>query len=248
MTTDARNPERFALAIECSNPSARGADRGEVGLARMDDAGGLAFIGSVGLSQEARGSDGLVAAMNEVCSAHGADPSSIARVVVSIGPGGYTALRISVTVAKILARVNGCRVVAVPSAAVAAVGLLDESKGMGESVDSTSAVIALASKNKEAHCTRLINGELEVLGVIGAEGVAASGAGVVVGDGHLPREMVEAAQHAGMRVEGLSLTARSLLEASVGFGGCFGEIDPTELGVSYAREPDAVTQWRKLHG
>lgn len=239
MATETKNTTRYALAIECSNPSARGSDRGEVGLAKLNDTGGLEFVGSVGLSQDARGSDGLVSAIDELCKKHDVDSSQIARIVVSVGPGGYTALRISVTVAKVLARVIGCAVVPVESAAVAGMACLGDSSGV---------VIALASKNGKAHCTRLINGELEVLGVIDRHGIVSSGAGVLVGDEHLPREMVEAAEAAGIEVRRIDLSARACLEASVGYSGRFREIDAAELGVEYAREPDAVTQWRALHG
>lgn len=239
MATDATNTTRYALAIECSNPSARGSNRGEVGLAELNDTGGLEFLGSVGLSHEARGSDGLVSAIDELCKKHDVDSSQIARIVVSVGPGGYTALRISVTVAKMLARVIGCPVVPVESAAVAGVACLGESSGV---------VLALASKNGKAHCTRLINGKLEVLGVIDGQGVVSSGAGVLVGDEHLPEEMIESAVAAGIEVRQIELSARACLEASVGYSGRFGEIDAAGLGVEYAREPDAVTQWRALHG
>lgn len=239
MKEDEANTRRFVLGIECSNPSARGSNRGEVGLAELDEHGGLGYMGSVGLSQEARGSDGLVSAIDGLCTTHGVDSSRISRIVVSVGPGGYTALRISVTVAKMLARVIGCAVVPVPSAAVAGVDCLGEASGV---------VIALASKNGKAHCTRLMNGELEVLGVIDGQGVVSSGARVLVGDVHLPRGMVEAAGAAEIEVRQIELSARACLEASVGFGGRFGEIDASGLGVEYAREPDAVTQWRALHG
>lgn len=239
MNTDEENTRRYLLGIECSNPSARGSNRGEVGLAELNGTGELEFVGSVGLSQEARGSDGLVSAIDELCKKHDVDSSQIARIVVSVGPGGYTALRISVTVAKMLARVIGCAVVPVPSAAVAGVNLIGEESPV---------VIALASKNGKAHCTRLMNGELSLLGVIDGAGVVASGARAVVGDEHLPREMVVAAEAAGIEVRGIELTARACLEASVGYGGRFEEIDAAALGVAYAREPDAVTQWRALHG
>lgn len=239
MSTNTQTLKHYVLGIECSNPSARGLDRGEVGLGMLGAQGELEFVGSVGLSQEARGSDGLVAAIDELCTEHDIDSSQIARIVVSVGPGGYTALRISVTVAKVLARVIGCAVVPVSSAAVAGVACLGEASGV---------VIALASKNGKAHCTRLMNGELEVLGVIDGQGVVSSGARVLVGDAHLPSEMIEAAEAAGIEVRPIEFSARACLEASVGYSGRYGEIDASELGVEYAREPDAVTQWRALHG
>ncbi len=225
-------PAKHAIAIECSNPSSRGGSRGEVAIGKMV-ADGIEHIGSLGLSAEHRGSDGLMIAIDELCKAHGLAPRDIGRVVVSVGPGGYTALRVSVTIAKVLASVAGCQVVAVPTAAVA-----------GAALQGVDAVVALASKNSKAHCTRIVDGAMTVLGVVDGQAVAETGAGVLVGDSHLPEGMVGAAEHTGMEVRGIELTARACLEASVGIDA----IKPEELGVLYAREPDAVTQWRKLHG
>ena len=226
------NSVKYALGIECSNPSAGGSNRGEVGLAKIVGRG-IEFVGSFELSSEARGSDGLMSAVDALCGEHGIGPMDIGRVVVSVGPGGYTALRVSVTVAKVLGEVIGCRVVAVPTAAVAGVAL---DSGLG------GAVVALASKKGMAHCTRMVGGETVVVGVIGAEELVGLGAGVLVGDEFVPVGMVEAAQAAGMEVRVIELTARGCLEASVGIE----EISPSGLGVLYAREPDAVSQWRAL--
>ena len=232
MTGDSVNTTRYALGIECSNPSTRGPARGEVGLARITD-DGLEFVGSLGLSPEARGSDGLMSAIDELCATRGVVPGDIGRVVVSVGPGGYTALRVSVTIAKVLASVVGCRVVAVPTAAVAGVALIG-----------VDAVVALASKNGRAHCTRVVDGTMTVLGVVDGDAVAACGARVLVGDSFVPEGMIDAARSAGMEFRAIELTARACLEASAGIDA----IEPGKLGVLYAREPDAVTQWRKLHG
>jgi tRNA A37 threonylcarbamoyladenosine modification protein TsaB len=226
--------ERYAIAIECSNPNACVDGRGEVGLARIGDDGSLVCVGVGALPESMRGSDGIMSGIEEICGAHGVGKDQIGRVVVSIGPGGYTGLRVSVTLAKVLSMSLGCSVVGVPSAAVA---------GVSRDTDS-EAVIALASKNGKAHCTRVGDGEIQVIGVIGAEEVAGFGGGVLVADKHLPTEMREAAEGAGLVIEGLRLGAEACFKASAGFL----EQDPGTLAVMYAREPDAVTQWRALHG
>ena len=225
---------KYVLGIECSNPSVRGVNRGEVAIAKLRGDGGLGFIGSMGLSEDARGSDGLMGAVDALCCEHGVRPADIERIAVSVGPGGYTALRVSVTVAKMLSAAIGCGVVAVPTAAVAGVGLKCDD----------NAVVALASKNGKAHCTRVVDGGVTVLGVVDGAEVSGCGAEVLVGDEHVPAEMIEAAKTAGMEILGIELTGRACLEASVGLG----EIDRGLLTPLYAREPDAVTQWRALHG
>ena len=65
-----------------------------------------------------------------------------------------------------------------------------------------------------------------------------------MGDGFVPKELVEAASKSGMEFRTIELAGRACLEASVGME----EVAPEALGVLYAREPDAVTQWRALHG
>ncbi len=249
--TQKPHENKFVLGIECSNPSTRGENRGEVGLGKIGLDGTVECIAWRGLSSEARGSDGLMAAIDVLTREHGVGPVDIGRVVVSIGPGGYTALRVSVTVAKTLAMVMGCPLVGVPTAAVAAVNLVGLDGQGDEQGNGQGAVIALASKNGKAHCTLVVDGELEELGVIGADGVAGCGAGgvggggVFVGDEHVPAEIVEAAVGAGMEIRGIELTAFGCLRASGGYM-AVGVDEMERLGPLYAREPDAVTQWRAL--
>lgn len=229
--------DRYAIAIECSNPGACADGRGEVGLARIQSDGSLACVGVLPLDESMRGSDGIMSGIDALCSEHGIGKEQIARVVVSVGPGGYTGLRVSVTLAKVLALSLGCSVVSVPTAAVAQACRATED----------GAVIALASKNGKAHCTRVggVGGEeLQVFGVVGEEEVAEFGGGVLVADKHLPAGMRDAATQSGMVIEELRLGAQGCFKASEGRNA----VDPSELSVMYAREPDAVTQWRALHG
>ncbi len=223
--------DRYAIGIECSNPGACADGRGEVGLAEITDDGSLRCVGVRALPESMRGSDGMMSAIDELCAELGIGRDQIERVVVSIGPGGYTGLRVSVTLAKVLAMALGCSVVGVETAAVAA-GVLD-----------SDGVIALASKNGKAHCTKVEGGSLSVIGVIGGPEIAQM-SGVLVADRHLPAPMREAAIGAGMRIQELRLGVESCFRASEGCS----ETDPGSLSVMYAREPDAVTQWRARHG
>ncbi|HCT44583.1 MAG TPA: hypothetical protein DF699_05175, partial [Phycisphaerales bacterium] len=70
-----------------------------------------------------RGSDGVMRAIELICECNGVRPGSIARILVSVGPGGYTALRIATTTAKMLAHTLGAEVIPVPSALVASTAL-----------------------------------------------------------------------------------------------------------------------------
>lgn len=88
----------------------------------------------------------------------------LSRVCVSLGPGGYTGLRVSVTVAKSIAHATGASLVGVPSATVA----------VGDDRPSAPFCVCLASKGTRTHVTAFddpdqIDGE--PVGVLDAEGL-----------------------------------------------------------------------------
>lgn len=83
---------------------------GKVGLARGD-----AVVGEVDLDatrRHARDLSGVVATMLEDESLRATD---LTGVMVGIGPGSYTGLRVGIMSAKALAYATGCRLVAVPT-------------------------------------------------------------------------------------------------------------------------------------
>ncbi|MFA7236550.1 MAG: tRNA (adenosine(37)-N6)-threonylcarbamoyltransferase complex dimerization subunit type 1 TsaB [Phycisphaeraceae bacterium] len=57
----------------------------------------------------------LLPRMDALARRFGFTPRDLAEVYVSIGPGSFTGLRIAVTMAKMFARVTGCKLVAVPT-------------------------------------------------------------------------------------------------------------------------------------
>ena len=102
------------LAIETSNPSAAGP--GQPGVAVR--AGSTIVVEPVGAGRE----DDLMPAIERLFARVGIGPREIALIAVSIGPGGFTALRVSITVAKALAYSCGAACIAVPTAAALAAG------------------------------------------------------------------------------------------------------------------------------
>ena len=97
------------LAIETSHRE------GSVALrVRGGDTNGLSF--SCGTRQE----DHLLPSIDALFEKAGLEPDSLDAIGVSIGPGGFTGLRIGVSTAKGIAEVTGCSLLAVPSAHVAA--------------------------------------------------------------------------------------------------------------------------------
>ena len=111
---------------------------------------------------------------------HGGDLDAVA---VSIGPGGFTGLRIAVSTAKLMAEALGVAVIGVPSALVAAA-----SSGERERV-----LVLLASKENSVWATLCepdpAEGDwrmAEPAGLVTAETIELSGAMVVPADRYLP--------------------------------------------------------------
>lgn len=236
MTDAPTNPTPLArggltLGIEMSNPSA--SDPGDEPAHSVALwGGGGALIDSAPMPEGARGSDGVMRCIGELARANDSEPAAIGRVLVSVGPGGYTALRIATTSAKVLADTLRAQLIPVPSARVASIGLSD---------DQRPALIALASKKGRSHASVLgIGGALRELGVIEPAALADLGLRTLVADRHLPDGFASEAVRLGVATVPLRLDARDLMDASEGIE----PVDPLRLAPIYAREPDAVTQWR----
>lgn len=227
-----------SLAIELSNPHATpGAHH-----AALFGGGPDELIGSMAIPDGMRSADGLMAMIDRLCKAYRVTPSEIGRLLVSVGPGGYTSLRIATTTAKVLAEILDCELIAVPTPSVVAVGYQHH---CDQSVIPYPALIALASKKQLAHCSVLqSDGCIEEVGVIGADALGDLEVGVVISDDHLPSSFAEHARSRGWALVPMDIDARWCMSASTGIE----PIAPIELMPTYAREPDAITQWRARHG
>ena len=128
------------LAIEASQRAAGVAIRAAPGAA----------IEEFAVPPSTDAEDHLMQVIDAACRRAGVSPAGIAAIAVSVGPGGFTGLRVACATAKAIADVTGCALVAVPSALVVArecvrAGVLGE----GE------CTVALASKLHDAWCTRV---------------------------------------------------------------------------------------------
>ena len=225
------------LAIELSNPNAS-PDAHAAALFACESSSTL--IGSLPIPQGVRSSDGLMVVVDSLCKEHHVSPSQIGSIVVSVGPGGYTALRIACTSAKVLAQTIGCSLFAIPTPMMAAQGVDPEHR---------PALIALASKNEMAHCSMVAqDGAVEMLGMCDASVLERPEIRCVVGDGHLPKSFVDRANMLDKPIIEIELDARNAAKAlndAIEHGYEFAsKTTPIELAPIYAREPDAVTQWR----
>ncbi|MFM9959441.1 MAG: tRNA (adenosine(37)-N6)-threonylcarbamoyltransferase complex dimerization subunit type 1 TsaB [Phycisphaerales bacterium] len=230
------------LAIETSNPTAPsssgGGGAGSVCVGRISD-GKSEILACEVLSAATRHDDALMPAVAAVCARAGIVPSGLARVAVSIGPGGFTSLRIAVTTAKMICEATGAACIGVPTAL--ALALAARAHGTRGTLG-----VLLAWKREDVWRQRYDLSDdgvraIDPNGTIVGLDTASAGCAVVVAEAAL-RDML--AVPAGVSVIEPRFDARWVLEASAGLTA----VDPALLVPIYPREPEAVTKWRALHG
>src|SRR3954466_2924110 len=109
------------LAIETSNPSAwtpGSVSRPGVGVGRVGT--GLEVLGSEAVDVSRGTDDDLMPGVERLFRRLGLSARDIRRVAVSVGPGGYTAVRLAVTTAKMIAEATGAQCLPIPTAEVVA--------------------------------------------------------------------------------------------------------------------------------
>jgi len=268
----------YTLAIEISNPSSgpRGPQQDGtlagpgVALGRIDEQGDSELLGVELLGGGSRHDDDLMPAIDRLFKRCGARPAELSRIAVSIGPGGYTSLRIAVATAKMLAEATGAKTIAVQSASVAAWRV---------PINSAPAIVCLASKGPAAYgvllpagltqsdwwprtglaaAQRLVGSaaanELDLrlkagfswiaasapLGMLAADAIDLLRPATVVADEFLPVPMRDAAERVGASIVEPVFAPASALTIAAGIP----PMDPLALVPLYGREAEAVTQWR----
>lgn len=204
-------------------------------------------LGEEPVAPASRHDDDLLPAIDRLARRLSIAPHAIDRAAVSVGPGGFTAVRVAVASAKLLAEANRararpCLCIGVPSALVAAWNP-DPSTTRG------GVAVALASKGDTVHLTTLHAGWRDRPGEAPAGTIttpaalaplAARGIRLLIADGHLPESFRRAADRAGLRVAAPHFSARACLELASRLPA----LDPLDLLPVYPREPEAVALWR----
>jgi len=225
----------------------------------------VALAGPFGLDHEPlrtrrKHDEDLMPAIDRLCARHGVAPAAIDAVAVSIGPGGFTGLRITVVTAKMLALAAGAQPIAVPSALVAAAGTpRPEGCTFADPV-----LVVLGAKRDHAWTSR-------VAGDDAAERDAArpgfdgwreldpprwgpvadrplDDVRAVLADEHAPSDLLERARSANRPVIAPVLDARVLARLGAAAFAAGRTVDPHALAPLYGREPEAVSLWRERHG
>ncbi|MBS0187313.1 MAG: hypothetical protein JSS51_04545 [Planctomycetes bacterium] len=240
---------RWALAIETSNPSSSptGESSGpSVAIAPLQSVQGRHRLSSPSTVERLRTpvarEDDLLPAIERLTRSQGVGAKDIGLVAVSTGPGGFTALRVSVTVAKLIAYSGGGVCVGVPSACVAA----ERARASGRFA------VLLASKSDSAFATIFEpgwnRGEDDLHPPQGRLVTAATlsdlGVTQIVADSHLVPAIRARAEHLGVPVVPPHWDAGACLELALRLA----PVTPDELLPLYPREAEAVTLWKKRHG
>ena len=218
---------RVALAVETSQR------RGSVAVR---DLAGQVHYASLGA--DLRHDDALLPAVDRLYADAGLRPVDTGVVCVSVGPGGFTGLRIGVATGKLLAEVLGADLVAVPSALVVA-----------ESFDGTGPIIvALASKDATAWLTRLEQRN-RVWTIVGAgrlqDHLELNGIEAVLADEHLPDGMRRCCDQAGVAIVRPVFDARSCMIAGMRCFDAGDTVAPATLAPLYSRAPAVTLRQRR---
>ncbi|MCH2144799.1 MAG: tRNA (adenosine(37)-N6)-threonylcarbamoyltransferase complex dimerization subunit type 1 TsaB [Phycisphaerales bacterium] len=206
------------------------------------------IVDSIEFECGGRQDDLLLPSIDELLSRHGVRPAALGGIAVSIGPGGFTGLRIAVATAKGIAEVTGCSLHAVPSGHVA-------SESITPRPDSGVRVVVLSAAKQgtcwitslecEPDCWRELPGTgIRPVDPPTDEVISMCRGAIVLMDEHVPEGFRNAVEGIASSVLTPTHRADACLRLGVHMAGCGDAIDPLELLPLYPREPEAVRIWR----
>ena len=222
------------LAIECSQRHG--------GVALQDRSG---EIHSVEFDAGIRRDEVLQPAIESLVVEAGLVPSDLEGCGCSLGPGGFTGLRITVAAARAMAMALEIPLYGIPSAAIAA---------LSTTTPPGRVLVALASKGESAWLTRIEHpregrwiGEGEL---VNAESIEAWLDGIVamIAVEYLPEPFRRAAEAASIDILEPRFSATSCLQTTSvrHLQGCHD--DPMAMLPIYPRPPEAVSLWEARNG
>lgn len=203
--------------------------------------GGAAVAADVPPSDD-RG-DHLMDVIDRLCASAGVGARDLRVVAVSVGPGGFTGLRVACATARAIADATGAGAIAVPSALVAARTLVMQERWAP--AEGTDACVLLAAKGADAWGTsvrmesgmpRMVDSALVPVGV--DPGM------VVVGDAHA--RVLWPAVPAERWIDA-RFCARACLDVALALEASGASSDPAAVAPIYPRPPEAVTLWDRRH-
>ena len=219
------------LAIECSQRQ-----------------GGVAFLGADGavhctlFDPDVRHGDALLPTIDSLLRSVGCTPGELGGCGVSLGPGGFTGLRVSIATCKSMGLALRIPIYGIPSALVVASSIAEERSKM---------IVALAGKREGAWLTGVECHDgcwtmcrPGALVSAGEEGDWFDEASVLVADEHLPESLHRFAVERGMEILPPSWNPEACLALTRTRHGA-GDADQVHaLQPIYPRVPEAVSIWQ----
>ncbi len=222
------------LAIECSQQHG--------GVALQDRSG---HVYTVDLEPGIRRDDVLQPAIESLFDQAGLAPPDLEGCGCSLGPGGFTGLRITIAIARAMAIALRIPLYGIPSAVVAA---------LSTPTPPGRVIVALASKGESAWLTRIEHpregrwagpGELVTADDLGPwlEGVVS-----IIADEHFPGSFKEAAEAASIEIMEPRYNATCCLQMTSDRHKHGLHDDPMAMLPLYPRPPEAVSLWEAREG
>ncbi|MEM1330490.1 MAG: tRNA (adenosine(37)-N6)-threonylcarbamoyltransferase complex dimerization subunit type 1 TsaB [Planctomycetota bacterium] len=238
----------FALAIEISNPAAADASDPAslpgVAASRVDTDGALSGpIDREPLRSEGYRDNDLLPAISRLTARMCAAPHDLAWIGVSTGPGGFTGIRVGIATAQSIAQSLDIPVRAVPSGAVAAATARTRAGW-----DRVAVLLATKRETAWVEVFELCDGPLAPVrvGLVSPRELSELEVDAVLSDPALREGRFAdawadacAGRWQPLRLDPASCLAEASRRPALRPGG----VRPL-----YAREPEAVTKWRELHG
>jgi tRNA threonylcarbamoyladenosine biosynthesis protein TsaB len=219
----------ITLAIETSQRIGGVAVRGREGAAHVES-----------LKSAHRHDDDLLPAIDRLMKRVEFSPSDLGAVGVSIGPGGFTGLRIAVSTAKMVAEAMRVPLVAVPSAMVAA----------ESSHEPGPLLVALAGKRDTFWATRFESRNSTWMPIdpgrlVHADEVGLDELSAVIADEHLPAAARRRCEERGLPIVAPVFEAAACLAVTERLLAAGQTTDALALAPLYPRPPEAVVLWEQ---
>ncbi len=190
-----------------------------------------------------RGVDTVFPTISKIAEELSISPRSIELVAVSIGPGGFTGLRTSIAIAKMISFSTGATIIPIETALVT-VASSKTDKGFYYVLSGVKHDAFWLSKihlqNKERCCSASISCVAELEKSINeADGVFA--------DSFAPEALPTLCLNNDVPLFNSEPNAQALLRLGRELYNGGVSVDPLKVSPLYPREPEAVRMWKELH-
>lgn len=226
----------MGLAIGLVGPAAEGFDGGPLGFTGGSDRPGVEQLAEIEVVTDRRHAEEISPRLSELLDKAGVAMADLRRLVIDIGPGRFTGLRVGLATVRALGFALELPVIGLTSLSVLAAGYRESPTDRSGPLEVTAVIDA---RRSEVFQQSFVDGRPAGPPQVGTpELLAGQARGAVVGDGvdrYVERYQGISADTGIMPVEGIVPSASVMVAMSQGIGGLAGpQVEPL-----YLREPDA---------